>query len=81
MNAKKPLSPIYNPKRVGLPPYSDRFTGDLLDDDVEPKKKLRWLKHLKREPEQRRQRLKEDLKKRSMRRDIVLPPEYICQVS
>lgn len=77
---KKRFTQIYQAKRVGLPPYSARFIGNLLNDKIDTKKKLKLLKHLKREPEQRRQRLKELLKKRSARKNIPLPPEYISQL-
>ncbi|KAI6194899.1 Mediator of RNA polymerase II transcription subunit 13 [Aphelenchoides besseyi] len=72
------ISPVYFPKLKETPPLvSERYVGDLLDADVEPKRKLRWLKHLKKEPAVRRQNLKQALKRRAQRTHILQPPDYL----
>ncbi|KAI6202629.1 hypothetical protein M3Y99_01870800 [Aphelenchoides fujianensis] len=70
------ISPVFCPKMNSTPPLvSDRFVGDLLDADLGPKQKLRWLKHLKKESRQKV--LKRALRKRSQRRAIPQPPDYL----
>ncbi|KAI6225150.1 Mediator of RNA polymerase II transcription subunit 13 [Aphelenchoides fujianensis] len=70
------ISPVFCPKMNSTPPLvGDRFVGDLLDADLGPKQKLRWLKHLKKESRQKV--LKRALRKRSQRRAIPQPPDYL----
>lgn len=52
-----------------------------MDEKIDPNRRLSWLRHLNKEPLEKRQQLKEDLKKRLTRKKITLPLEYVSQVS